>query len=132
MTQNLSNTFNKKERLSGTKLIDRLFSKGKSFVVYPFRIIYVSIPDTGENEARASVLISVSKKKFKTAVKRNRIKRLMRESYRLNKHPLHLVLNDKNKHIAVAFIYLDTEIKGYDFFEKKMKEALSVLIKRFE
>jgi ribonuclease P protein component len=133
MTQSISsNTLKKNERLSSTKLIDKLFSKGKSFVVYPFRIVWLSIPEDIEESPKVSILTSVSKKKFKTAVKRNKVKRLMRESYRLNKHPLHSHLNDKNKKIAVAFIYLDTEIKEYSFFEKKIKEALDVLIKRIE
>ncbi len=75
-------TFKKEERLCSVKLIQSLFHNGSSFVVYPFRVVWkVQIkPESG-----TQVLISVSKRRFKHAVTRNRIKRVMREAYRLEK-----------------------------------------------
>ncbi|MCL1943063.1 MAG: ribonuclease P protein component [Candidatus Azobacteroides sp.] len=132
MTKNKIHTFEKSERLSSKIVIDKLFSHGKSFTAYPFRIIYLSVPKEISVNAPLSVLMSVSKKKFKTAVKRNRVKRLMRETYRLNKQRLILDLQQKEINVAAAFIYLDQEIKEYTFMEKKMIEALAELSKRIK
>ena len=113
-------------------MIDGLFSKGKSFVVYPFRVVYLSVSKENEGNSPVSVLMSVSKKKFKSAVKRNRIKRLMKEAYRINKHIVYQTLTHPEKRIIVAFIYLDNEIKDYSFTERKMIETLNCLSKRLE
>ena len=119
-------TFRKNERLCSRTTIQTLFTKGKSFVKYPFRISYISIDE--DIAAEAQVLISVSKKRFKRAYKRNQLKRLTREAYRLNKHDFlnHLKIQDKK--LAVAFIYLPTEILKYVDVEKGMKKALKKLI----
>jgi len=119
-------TFRKNERLCSRTTIQTLFTKGKSFVKYPFRISYISIDE--DIAAEAQVLISVSKKRFKRAYKRNQLKRLTREAYRLNKHDFlnHLKIQDKK--LAVAFIYLPTEILEYVDVEKGMKKALKKLI----
>ena len=80
-------TFPKEEHLCRKKLIDELFSKqGSSFGVYPLRIVWIKTE--APTNAPPQVLISVSKRTFKRAVDRNRIKRLVREAYRLNKYRL--------------------------------------------
>ena len=76
-------TYSKKEKLKSRKLIGELFEKGQSVSVFPLRLIYLST--TFGDGVMAKTGVSVSKRFFKTAVDRNRIKRLMRESYRLNK-----------------------------------------------
>jgi len=119
-------TFRKNERLCSRITIDKLFAKGKSFVKYPFRVTYLEIED--EEAALAQVLVSVSKRRFKRAVKRNRLKRLSREAYRLNKHDLLIHLNEQKKKMAVAFIYLPTEMVDYEMVEKGMKKALKKII----
>jgi len=119
-------TFRKNERLCSRTTIQTLFTKGKSFVKYPFRISYISIDE--DIAAEAQVLISVSKKRFKRAYKRNRLKRLTREAYRLNKHDFLSHLKIQDKKLAVAFIYLPTEILEYADVEKGMKKALKKLI----
>ncbi len=75
-------TFPKRERLCSIKSIDSLFSGGESFIAYPLRVVYRIETENDETQRSASLLISVSKKKFKRAVKRNRVKRLIREAYR--------------------------------------------------
>jgi ribonuclease P protein component len=124
----ISNSFPKSEHLCGEKRIMRLFTDGDAFIVYPFRIVYLVEENNSLNSP--SVLISVPKKRFKRAVKRNRLKRLMREAYRLNSQPLRLELLRKERHIQVAFNYVSDEELDFATIEKKMKQALQKLIER--
>lgn len=119
-------TFQKKERLCSRNTIQSLFDGGKSFVKYPFRVTYMPIDN--DEEVEAQILISVSKKRFKRAYKRNRLKRLSREAYRLNKHSLIEHLANTNQKIAVAFIYLPSEMLEFSNVEKGIKKALKELI----
>jgi ribonuclease P protein component len=121
-------TFKKKERISNQKEIDSLFKDGISFSVYPLRVIYKEKKNIS-NE-RISILISVSKKRFKKAVERNRIKRLMRESYRLNKSELQKWMDTKEKYLGVAFIYMSSEIYNFITVETAIKKILITLKER--
>ncbi len=113
----MKQTFKKEERLHSKKLIGQLFARGDSFFVYPFKVIY--LPVSENSSIPAQVLISVSKKKFKSAVKRNRIKRLIREAYRKNKQFL-TNENPQNKTLLMAFIYVADTIMEYHDIEKKI------------
>ena len=119
-------TFPKQERLSWKRHIDLLFANGRSFVAFPLRVIYLPVEEDALS-ARASVLISVPKKKFKRAVKRNLIKRRMREAYRIHKHDLFDALANNRQRMLVAFLYLDKEILPFSDIEKAMQKALDVL-----
>ena len=121
-------TFKKHERLCSRITIEALFTKGKSFVKYPFRVTYLKLNEP-VSSASAQVLISVSKKRFKRAYKRNRLKRLTREAYRLNKSDLVNHLNHQGHNYAIAFIYLPTEILDYNTVEKGVKKALKTIIR---
>lgn len=118
-------TLSKEERISWKRHIDLLFAQGQSFVAYPFRVIY--LPMDEEMAARVSIMISVPKKKFKRAVKRNLIKRQTREAYRLQKYDLIDPLTEKNKSMLVAFLYLDKEILPVASIEKGMRKAINLL-----
>lgn len=122
------NKFPKQEKLCGTKRIDKLFAQGDSFIAYPLRVIYLiqTLENDGE-ESSISVLVTVSKKKFKRAVKRNRVKRLIREAYRLNKDSFQLLLKDNSKKMDIAFIYLKTELPDYKEIEQSILKSIRAL-----
>ncbi len=119
-------TFPKQERLSWKRHIDLLFANGRSFVAFPLRVIYLPVEEDAL-PAPASVLISVPKKKFKRAVKRNLIKRRMREAYRIHKHDLFDALANNQQRMLVAFLYLDKEILPFSEIEKAMQKVLDIL-----
>lgn len=119
-------TLDKSERLCSKKLIEQLFAGGnKSFPAFPLRVVYTTIqPD--ENDAEASILISVPKKRFKHAVKRNRVKRQVREAYRHQKHVLLEALHssEKSQKMILAFIWLDNKLHSTEEVGYKMKKIL--------
>lgn len=122
------NTLSKSERLDKKKIIEKMFAGGsRSFSVFPLRVVYLSVEGL---ETSASVLISVSKRHFKRAVKRNRVKRQIREAYRKNKHELLQVLQDKEQQLAVAFIYLSDRLVASEEIEERMKTALARIKER--
>lgn len=128
-------TFKKEERLSRKKIIDELFKNGSSFYLAPFKIIFQeqkeevtsSSPRIGSSKTPVQVLISVSSKNFKKAVDRNRIKRLIREAYRLNKFVLYDSLNKKNKQVAFAILYTSKTIESFDLIQQRLIAALNKL-----
>lgn len=121
----------KDERIHSKKTIEALFTPGnESFVTYPFRLVYCFVAD--QEQARAAILCSVTKKRFKRANKRNHVKRLIREAYRLNKKPLLDCLEKMDKRLAIAFLYLPNSIKSSEDVQKKMQEALSALVQKLE
>ncbi len=122
--------FTKKERISSKIEIDKLFSEGKGFITYPLRIIFLEISSENNNEkvdTRVSVLINVPKRKFKKATDRNHLKRLIRESYRLNKHSLTEIQILKDKRLLVVFLYLPDEKKTFSEIENAIKKAIEIL-----
>lgn len=111
-------TFPKSERLNSKKSIEELFNEGSYFYLYPFRVSYLFKEDLA---SYPQVMFSVSKKKFKSAVKRNRIKRLMKEAYRLNKGSV------ADKSVLVAFVYTSDEMPDFKFIQKRVEKALKKL-----
>lgn len=118
-------SLSKSERLSSKTLIEELLTSKLSFVKYPFRIILKDSSQPCEFPARMA--ISVGKKKFKRAVKRNRIKRLTREAYRLNKPEFYNSITP-GRTIDILFIYLDYDLPTYPKTEKAMKSALQKIV----
>lgn len=119
----MPNTLHKSERLDKKKVIEKMFAGGsRSFSVFPLRVVYLPVE---ELEASASILVSVSKRRFKRAVKRNRVKRQIREAYRLNKQGLLEVLASRQCRLAIAFIYLSDQLAETSLIEERVKTALA-------
>jgi len=102
-------TYPKSEKLKSKNTIDLLFSEGKSVAKYPLRLVYVE-GDFGEN-IPLKMGVSVSKKHFKLAVDRNYFKRVLRETYRLNKH---LIIENMDKPYAIMFLYQSKDRLTYE------------------
>ncbi|WP_452221641.1 ribonuclease P protein component [Lacinutrix salivirga] len=109
-------TFGKQEKLKHKKEIDRLFAAGKSLSAYPLKLIYT------ETDTNLKVGVSVSKRHFKSAVHRNRIKRLLREGYRLNKNEL---LNNKPLSFSLMILYISKEMPDFETIDLKMKQLIT-------
>ena len=110
-------TLPRSKSLKSKLLIDQLFKQGQSLVAFPLRLVY--LPADYEVNEPFLTGFSVPKKKFKHAVDRNRIKRLMRESFRLQQHDLKL----PGKTIMM-WIYLSKDMPDYDLIYQKMAEII--------
>lgn len=117
-------SYNKKEKLKSRKLIERLFVKSRSFSVFPIKVFYTVLP---EAVTPVQAGVGVSARNFKKAVARNRIKRLLRESYRLNKALLHDALKPGDKKVGVFFLYVGKELPEGALLNEKMSAALTKL-----
>jgi ribonuclease P protein component len=118
-------SLSKEERLSWKRHIDLLFEKGQSFVAFPLRVIYWQADCPAS--APVAILASVSKKKFKSAVDRNHIKRQIRETYRVRKCGLVDAWTEKNQSLFLAFLYIDKKIHPAREMEKAMTKAIRIL-----
>jgi ribonuclease P protein component len=123
-------TFRKSERLSGEKLIDTLFTTGNTFVVSPFRVIWLEFDFTEKSPAK--ILISVSKKRIKGAVERNLVKRRIREAYRRNKKSFYDFLIQNKKKCVFALLYNTSEVLTYKETEGKIILLLNRLQSEYE
>lgn len=121
----VSATLCKSERQHRRTIIGKLFESGsRSMSAFPLRVVYMPIKKEEETPC-VSMLVSVPKRHFKRAVKRNRVKRQVREAYRLNKHVLIDMLADKPYGMVVAFIWLDKEMRSTEEVIRKVKILLS-------
>ncbi|MCF8217885.1 MAG: ribonuclease P protein component [Bacteroidales bacterium] len=114
----------REERISNKKELSLLFSKGASFFIYPFHVFVVA---TSPQEQKVKILLSASKKKIKTASQRNRLKRLMREAYRKNKHTLINNFSEKPEStLLIAIIHSG----GKTFNAQKTEQKIQLIIQR--
>ena len=110
----MKNTYPKHEKLKSKTTIDLLFSEGKSVSKYPLRLVYA--PISLEDGEKIKMGVSVSKKHFKKAVDRNYFKRVLRETYRLNKQ---LLLDNMDKPYALMFFYQTKDRLSYQEINEK-------------
>ena len=117
----------KSERINSKKLIDRLFKGGgaKSMSAFPLRVVFMT-EDADSHEPLAKMMVSVPKRYFKRAVKRNHVKRLVREAYRRNKQVLidTLEAEEQRKALSLCFIWTDGNLRSYEEVERKTANLL--------
>ncbi len=120
-----NHTYSRSEKLKSRKVLSTLFTGGKTISVFPVKLFWMPAGNTTEQPVQAGV--GVSARHFAKAVDRNRIKRLLREGYRLNKQPLLATLKTHEKQIAVFFLYIGKELPDHVILTEKMQQALTKL-----
>ncbi len=134
MTENqdihTSLSFPKAQKLCGDKPIGHLFASGTGFTRFPLRVVYQALPKRREGEAPLRMMVSVGKKRFKRAVKRNRVKRLVREAWRLNKHVVEAALaeSDEVGALHVAFVFVGKELPDMPAITECVSKAIEKLV----
>ena len=118
-------SYPKKEKLKSQKLIEQLFSEGKSVSAFPLKLVYLKTEF--EDEVQFKTGVSTSKRNFKNAVDRNRIKRLLREAYRLHKAAY---FNNILDSYALMILYISKDGTDFDSVETKMKQLLEAFSKK--
>ncbi|AEW02823.1 ribonuclease P [Niastella koreensis] len=118
-------TLNKTERLKRRKIIEQLFSEGRAVTAFPIRVQYKMVDQLA---VPLQAGFSVSSRNFKRAVDRNRIKRLIREAYRLQKLPLEQALQTKEQQLALFLIYTGKELPAYALVKEKVEVVLKKLL----
>ena len=121
--------FHRRERLRLQKDIDRLFASGQAFISYPLRIVYLQQAELHAAKPSVSTLIVVPRKRIRHSVKRNRIKRLIRESFRLNKKETTDFFIQNGKRLHIAFVYISDDLKVYTEIEKAVKKSLERILR---
>jgi len=120
----LKKTFSKAEKLKSKKLIEALFQEGKSISAYPLRLVYLKTEF--EDNIAAKTGVSVNKRNFKHAVDRNRIKRLMREAFRLNKHQY---FNNISTQYAFMILYIGNDKPTFELTNSAMNKLFDKFLK---
>ena len=120
-------TLNTTERLKRRKIIEQLFGEGRAVAAFPIRVQYKMVDELLTVPLQAG--FSVSSRNFKRAVDRNRIKRLMREAYRLQKAPLEQALQTKQRKLALFLIYTGKELPEYALIKEKTEAVLTKLMR---
>lgn len=118
-------SYSKAEKLKSFKLIEAIFTEGKTVSVFPLRLFYLELPETERVPFKTAV--SVSKKNFKSAVKRNYIKRILRETYRLNKPQLP---EGSSKKYALLLLYVGKETPNFHDMEKTIKALFNKFLQQ--
>jgi ribonuclease P protein component len=120
-------TFTKEERLCSKILIDKLFAEGKSVYSPPFRFVFMPV-EYLKGKFPAQVVFSVPKRNFKLAVKRNLIRRRMREAYRLNKLGFYEALTVSGQKLAFMIIYIEKDISEFPKIETGIIKGLKKIL----
>jgi ribonuclease P protein component len=137
MVQRRRYTLGKNERLKSRKLLEELFNSGESFSIFPLKIYFLLNQSATENaeikKLNPSAIqfgVGVGKKNFKRAVDRNRIKRLIREVYRVRKNLIADILREKEWHLKIFILYVGKEMPDYLLIEEKVLVVLEKMQKK--
>jgi ribonuclease P protein component len=121
-------TFTRSERLKSAKAIEFLFTKGAQKSFFPLKIFVAKAPRGDEEKFPVKFMVSVPKKKIKSAVQRNRVKRIIREVWRLNKQSLYDEMLKNNFSANIMFMYLSSDIPDFKTIEKKIPPAFIFIL----
>ena len=122
-------TLGQGERLKSRKLIEQLFSEGKNFSSQSYRVYYLFSSHNHNSQFNIQFGVGVSAKNFKKAVNRNRVKRITREAYRIQKTGLQNKLNTNALQLNIFFIYTGKELPDFNTAKEKLAVILNRLIK---
>ena len=127
-------TLGKEERLKSRKQIEQLFDKGKSIVITPFRVYFLidEILNAQRSMFNVQFGVGVSVRNFKKAVDRNRIKRLTREAWRLQKNEIAKKAKEAQRQLNVFFIYTGKELPEFSTVKDKVAIALKKLADKID
>jgi len=123
MSANKTFTLGRQERLKSRKKIELLFRDGKVMNLYPFRVSFLITEETG-----LQIGVGAGKRYFKKAVHRNKIKRLLREAWRLQKNELLEKTNEQQKGLAVFIVYVGKELPSFSEISIQVKQVIDRLI----
>ena len=130
-------TYKKQDKLKSRKQTQHLFSKGQSINTFPIKLIYtieIMEPDASKGMTESNGILQAGvgapSRTFRKAVQRNRVKRLLREAYRLEKPSFMEQLSLTNKRLNLFFLYTDSVVLTQLEIQHKLKEALNLLVKK--
>jgi ribonuclease P protein component len=119
--------FGKAEHLKSEKSISLLITEGFSFVIFPLKIRWILVPKNDNISIKCG--FSVPKRKFKKAVDRNYIKRIMREAYRINKSELTAIVEKNELQMHLLLTFIGDDVPNFQYIESKIILTLQRLIK---
>ena len=120
-------SFPKAEKLCSKLIIEAIYQNGKKIKQFPFMLNYIEVSEEYMMDFPVQIVISVPKRKVKNASGLNRLKRQIREAYRLNKVNIVTEVVTNKKRLALFLIYIGKEKENYAFIEKKIKVLLKQL-----
>lgn len=121
-------TYQKKDKLKSRKQTQYLFSNGKSIGVFPIKLIYTV--ETVDTEGLLQTGVGAPTRTFRKAVQRNRVKRLLREAYRLEKPTFLELFSLEHKRINLFFLYGNAEVLTQVEIQSKVRSALVLLAQK--
>lgn len=122
-------TFRKEERLCSRRLIDQLYAEGHRLMAFPFSVQWIIVESGKVTESPCQVMIVAPKRKFHHAVDRNRVRRLVRECWRIRKQPFYAFLEKRGIIVAISMVYIHNEIMTLEQLGHKLDKMMASLEK---
>lgn len=120
-------TFQQSERLKSRKQIGLLFKERRSVGAYPLRVFW-GLREGSDSDQPVSIGFSVPKRRYKRAVQRNRLRRLLQEAFRLNKAPLYSALEARGLALNLMLVYVGKEASDFETVQRKYRQLVEKLL----